>query len=365
MNLKHIAAVLILISAASCEDNPYGATGHVPDKGKEDIVIEKSEFAKGADISWVTQMEEDGVQFYGADGKTMECTALMKESGMNSIRLRVWVGPEDGWCGKEDVLVKARRARALGMRLMIDFHYSDSWADPSKQVKPVSWEGFTAEELAGAVADHTSQVLQLLKDNDIDVEWVQIGNEVNNGMLHPEGSIGKDETLLNFVKFFNAGHDAVKSIYPKAKVILHRSDGHKTDEFDWFLSKMKGMSLKYDIIGMSLYPSWWENGGWSDWRSIAETCMANISSFSGRYGKPVMICETGMPVSEPLMAKEAMQYILDEARRMEDCHGVFYWEPQTDGKWKPASYEALGWNAYSLGAFADGRPTAALDPFGE
>ena len=208
-------------------------------------------------------------------------------------------------------------------------------------------------------------MLQLLKDNDIDVEWVQVGNEVNNGMLHPEGNIDKEENRLNFLKFFNAGYDAVKNIYPKAKVLLHRSNGHQTDEFDWFLSQMKGLNLKYDIIGMSLYPSWWENGGWSDWRGTAEACLTNIASFSDRYGKPVIICETGMPVSEPQMAKEAMQYILDGARKIKDCHGVFYWEPQTDGKWKPSSYAALGWNAYSLGAFADGRPTAALDPFGK
>lgn len=365
MNLKHIAAVLILMSASSCEDNPYGATGHVPDNGKDENVIEKGEFAKGADISWVTQMEDDGVKFRDADGAETECTALMKEIGMNSIRLRVWVDPEGGWCGKEDVLKKALRAHALGMRLMIDFHYSDSWADPSKQVKPASWSGLTEQELAEAVAGHTSQVLQLLKDNGIDVEWVQVGNEVNNGMLHPEGKLDKEENRLNFLKFFNAGYDAVKSIYPKAKVILHRSNGHQTDEFDWFLSQMKGLNLKYDIIGMSLYPSWWENGGWSDWRGTAEACLTNIASFSDRYGKPVIICETGMPVSEPQMAKEAMQYILDGARKIKDCHGVFYWEPQTDGKWKPSSYAALGWNAYSLGAFADGRPTAALDPFGK
>jgi len=365
MNYRYIiSAIAIFLAAASCDEDNFRTEGLPSDK-KEDVTIGKGDFAKGADISWVTQMEEDGEKFYGDDGNDIECTALMKEIGMNAIRLRVWVDPEDGWCGKEDVLVKARRAQALGMRLMIDFHYSDSWADPSKQAKPAAWADFGVEELAEAVAGHTEEVLTLLKDNGVDVEWVQVGNEVNNGMLHPEGNIGKEETILNFVSFFNAGYNAVKKVFPQAKVILHRSDGHKTSEFDWFLSKMKGMNLKYDIIGMSLYPSWWENGGWSDWHSTGKTCISNISSFAGKYGKPVMICEVGMPVSEPEMAKEALEYLLEEARKIEDCHGIFYWEPQTDGKWKPSSYSALGWNAYSLGAFADGRPTAALDPFKE
>ena len=222
--IKFIQAFMIASAVlTSCSKDPDDGN----EKNETPDAIEKGEFAKGADISWATQMEKDGVKFYGADGNAIECTALMKEIGMNAIRLRVWVNPEDGWCGKEDVLVKAKRAQALGLRLMIDFHYSDSWADPSKQAKPAAWADFGVEKLAEAVAGHTEEVLTLLKDNGVDVEWVQVGNEVNNGMLHPEGNIGKEENILNFVNFFNAGYNAVKKVFPQAKVILHRSDGHK------------------------------------------------------------------------------------------------------------------------------------------
>jgi Arabinogalactan endo-1,4-beta-galactosidase len=96
-------------------------------------------FAAGADVSWLTQMEAAGKKFYNAGGTQMECMALLKSLGMNTIRLRVWVNPSDGWCNAQDLLVKAKRARDLGMRILIDFHYSDSWADPSKQTKPAAW----------------------------------------------------------------------------------------------------------------------------------------------------------------------------------------------------------------------------------
>ena len=114
---------------------------------KEEVVV--VDFYKGADISWVTELESKGHQFYNTAGKKTECTALMKEYGMNAIRLRVWVDPSahDDWCNKEDVLVKAKRAKALGMEVMIDFHYSDWWADPAKQNIPASWKGHSYEEM--------------------------------------------------------------------------------------------------------------------------------------------------------------------------------------------------------------------------
>lgn len=319
-------------------------------------------FAEGADISWVTQMEGDGVKFYNAEGKETECTALMKQTGFNAIRLRVWVNPDGGWCGKEDVLEKARRAQALGMRIMIDFHYSDTWADPSRQTVPETWTGYSIKQLSEAVKSHTKETLQLLKDNGIDVEWVQVGNEVNSGMLWPSGKI-QGYIADKFTGFVNSGYEGVKEIYPDAKVILHVSNGHDSSLFEWFFNLMKLNGAKYDIIGMSLYPSWWENGGWSAWKPVVDKCIANMQKMSADYGRPVIICETGMPVSDPQTAAEAMRYILEKTRATDSCHGVFYWEPQTDGKWKPASYSALGWNAYDKGAFSNGRPTAALAPF--
>ena len=376
MNLRNIViyAMVAMAAMAGCEKNPYGPTGYTPDtedkdEDKKDTteVIQPEEpvsFAKGADISWVTQMEEDGVTFYNADGQEKECTELMKELGFNAIRLRVWVNPEDGWCNKEDVLEKAFRASNLGMRLMIDFHYSDSWADPSKQNPPSAWKSYDAVQMAEAVASHTIDVLKSMKEVGIEVDWVQIGNEVNSGMLHPLGKVSGNDAV-NFVNFVNAGYKSVKEIYPDAKVIIHVSNGQDKDLFGWFFGLMKSHNARYDMIGMSLYPVWWENNGWTAWKPVVDNLVTNIESLVSKFGKPVMVCEVGLPVSEPKMSKDAIQYILDKTRKIEGCHGIFMWEPQTDGVWKPESYNSLGWNAYDKGAFKEGKATIALDPFKE
>ena len=376
MNLRNIViyAMVAMAAMAGCEKNPYGPTGYTPDtedkdEDKKDTteVIQPEEpvsFAKGADISWVTQMEEDGVTFYNADGQEKECTELMKELGFNAIRLRVWVNPEDGWCNKEDVLEKAFRASNLGMRLMIDFHYSDSWADPSKQNPPSAWKSYDAVQMAEAVASHTIDVLKSMKEVGIEVDWVQIGNEVNSGMLHPLGKVSGNDAV-NFVNFVNAGYKSVKEIYPDAKVIIHVSNGQDKDLFGWFFGLMKSHNARYDMIGMSLYPVWWENNGWTAWKPVVDNLVTNIESLVSKFGKPVMVCEVGLPVSEPKMSKDAIQYILDKTRKIEGCHGIFMWEPQTDGVWKPQSYNALGWNAYDKGAFKEGKATIAFDPFKE
>lgn len=354
MKTKHFVLLAILSAVLiSCADTEPPVTD------SERL----TEFTKGADISWVTQMEKDGVRFYSSSGEEIECTALMKEIGFDAIRLRVWANPTGKWCDKADVLAKAKRAQKLGMDIMIDFHYSSTWADPGNQTPPAAWASYSESEMADAVEAHTKDILQAMKDNSIDIRWVQIGNEVNQGMLWPLGKVN-GQSVGSFVTFLNAGYDAAKSIFPDTQVILHVSNGHDSDLFFWFFGLMDQKNASYDIIGMSLYPSWWENGGWCSWRTNVDKCMDNIQLVSRQFGKPVMICETGMPVNEPQMSADAMQYILDEAYKLNECLGVFYWEPQTDGVWKPAEYEGLGWNAYDKGAFKNGRPTKALDAFG-
>ena len=139
-------------------------------------VANAADFTLGADISWATEMESRGHKLYNYKGEEREATALMKEMGLNAIRLRVWVDPAEhgNWCNKEDVLVKALRAKQLGMDIMIDFHYSDWWADPAKQNIPAAWAKHKYKQLLVDVANHTKEVLTMLKDNGITVKWVQV-----------------------------------------------------------------------------------------------------------------------------------------------------------------------------------------------
>ena len=307
---------------------------------------------KGADISWVSEMESRGFKFYNAAGQERELTALMKEIGMNAVRLRVWVNPDGGWNGKADVVQKAKRASRLGMRIMIDFHYSDSWADPGKQNVPAAWKGKSDADMAAAVKAHTQEVLQALKAEDVDVAWVQVGNEVTNGMLWEGGKVAGTNTG-QFVQYFNAGREAVKAVYPQAQVILHLDNGWDLSTLNWFLALMKGKALDYDILGLSLYPSYWENGAFPDWKPKTEQFLANLPELYRNWGKPVMLVEFGMPASQPDKAKAALQCILDNTKDYAYFQGVFYWEPE-------AEHDR---NGYDYGAFSGGKPTAALDPF--
>jgi arabinogalactan endo-1,4-beta-galactosidase len=369
MNLKHILILFVVLvcTAAAC-NHRADPNGGSENGGSEngDTPSAAVAFAKGADLGWITEYEARGFKFYTAAGAEMECTALMKNLGLNSVRYRVWVNPTGGYNNVSDVLVKCKRAQALGMQIMIDFHYSDTWADPGKQIIPAAWEKYDATQMAAAVSEHTKSVLQALKDAKIDVTWVQVGNEVRPGMLMHTGTEGnlKDapatvtgkvtgSNVNHFVEYFNAGASAVKAVYPDAIVILHLDNGWDLGTLTWFYDLVGGKGAKYDMIGLSLYPSYWENGGYPDWRTKTSQCVTNLSTLHTRYNKPVMLVEFGMPASEPDKAKAALQYILDGTKTFDWFKGIFYWEPESE----------KARNGYDYGAFSGGKPTAALDPF--
>jgi len=302
-------------------------------------------FALGADVSWLTEMEAAGRFFYTREGQQKECIALLKELGMNSIRLRVWVNPSGGWNGVNDLLIKAKRAHNLGMRLMIDFHYSDNWADPGKQTKPAAWTSLSFADLQKAVYNHTFEVLNVLKTNGITPEWVQVGNETGDGMLWEDGKASK--SMSNYAKLNNSGYDAVKAVFPDAKVIIHLHNGYDNGLFRWMFDGLKNNGAKYDMIGMSLYPSWSPD----NWKTTVDKCKANMEDMIKRYNKEVMSVETGMSWDSP-DAYSFLNYLIQQTKTI--GKGVMYWEPQAYNNWK----------GYTLGAFDNnGRPTTALDAF--
>lgn len=321
-------------------------------KSDDDEPVVQDFFAKGADISWITEMEKKGYRFYDDSGKETECTALLAASGFNAVRYRVWVNPDGGWCGAQDVLTKAVRAKALGLKIMIDFHYSDWWADPGKQNVPAAWKGYDVQKMAEAVGKHTSDVLSYLRQNGIDVSWVQVGNEVENGMLWESGKV-EGNSAANFASYFNAGRNAVKSVYPDAKVILHVSNAWNTEVLNWFFGLMRDNSVYYDMIGLSLYPSYWENGAYPDWKTKTGQAVKNFSFLHANFSKDVMLVEFGMPVSQPDKAKECLQYLMDNTEGCDWFKGIFLWEPESEPER----------NGYDYGAFKGGKPTIALDPF--
>lgn len=338
-------------------------------------------FVKGADVGFLTSQERRGVKFHDKTGKERECLELLKNDyQISAIRMRVWVNPRGGNCDKYTLLAIAKRAKALNMDFMVDFHYSDSWADPGKQPIPKAWMGHSYEEMKQDVRNHTIEVLSLLKENDIEPRWVQVGNETTNGMLwsvktnergwevkdslgnsiitHSMGHIKTEPQ--QYAGFIRAGYDAVKEVFPNAIVIVHLDRGHRKSIYDKNLDTLLKYGGKFDMVGMSLYP-YWAMEGHPELKAddIITDCIDNICYVSDKYKCDVMIVETGYEVNEqhPEIMEEGcrqLSRVIREARNKTKghCRGVFYWEPQC----QPGGYK--------LGAFdSNATPTAIMDGF--
>lgn len=342
--MKGFLYIFIIVSLIACKKSTTDDPGPNPNPNPNPT----TEFFKGADISWVTQMEAAGRKFYNAAGVEKDCFQLMKDLGLNAIRLRAWVNPADGWNNTDDVVAKALRAKALGLKIMLNFHYSDTWADPGHQNKPAAWAAQNFTTLKTSLADYTTSVLNTLKTNGITPTWVQIGNETNDGMLWPDGKASTN--MNNFAQLILAGYNAVKAVDNNIKVIVHISNGYDNNLYRWIFDGLQNNGAQWDIIGMSLYPSP------ANWLTLNNQCLTNMNDMVSRYSKEVMIVEIGMSWDQ---AVESNAFITDLITKVKQVNGnkglgVFYWEPQ--------SYN--NWQGYTLGAFDNaGKPTIAMNAF--
>ena len=314
-----------------------------------------SVFAKGADVSWLPQMEATGYRFYDTDGKEKDCLQLLKERGMNTIRLRVFVNPSQdkasGHCSKEETVAMALRAQKAKMRIMIDFHYSDTWADPAKQAKPAAWANLSFDALQNKVYEHTFDVLTALQKAGVTPEWVQVGNEIPDGMLWPDGSTNNWAQLAQLL---NKGYEATKAVNAKIKVIVHVDEGNNNEKFRWFFDKATEHQVKYDVIGLSYYPFWIKK----DYSETIADLQNNLNDMASRYQKEVMVVEVGGVDEQVQNTRELLAATIKAVRAVPNNKGlgVLYWEPQG----------AKSWSGYGLSAWQpDGKPSPALDAFKE
>ena len=320
-------------------------------------------YAYGADCSWITEQENDGVLFYDSIGQAADGLRVMRDAGMNAVRLRVWVNHSTGWCNKEDVIAKAKRAAALKLRVMIDFHYSDFFADPSRQNMPETWVNYDLEQMKQAVTDHTTEVLTALQTEGVTPEWIQVGNETRNGMLWPMGQLWDNNGDLpngwkNYAALTTAGYNACKAVFPDALVIVHIDNAYENN--NWFFRSLKYYGGKFDMIGLSHYPMMKQWSG-KDWDEMNELAAANIKLLHAEFNCPIMVVEIGTMASTE---EKAAEVILDFRQRVDTLDymkGIFYWEPQVYNNWRPNEYIELGWGAYNMGAFTSkGQPNNAL-----
>lgn len=289
-----------------------------------------------------------------------DCIATLREMGMNAVRLRVWVNHATGWSNKEDMLSLAKRAAEQGQRIMIDIHYSDFFADPSHQTIPAAWQNYDYETMLEAVREHTLDVLYTLKEAGIKPEWVQIGNETPNGMLWPMGKVNKEEgEWAHYAGITAMGYKSAKEAFPDINVIVHVDNAY--EQRDWFWQQMAAHGGKWDMIGLSHYPmmSAW-NGG-KTWQEMNELAEANIRRLISQWHCPVMIAEIGMFANDTLSATVMADFV-ERAQAIDSCAGIFYWEPEYYGNWRPAEYIPLGWNGYDMGAFTpEGKPSEVME----
>ena len=319
--------------------------------------------AKGADLSWLSEMEHDGVKFRDAGGKEADVFESLQALGMNAVRLRVWVDPPGGWSGKDDAVALAERAGKLGLDLMIDFHYSDFFADPGKQDIPAAWlpDADKLDAMAKHVSEHTADVLEALKDKGITPKWVQIGNETTNGMLWDSGRLWTDSGDIpdgrkHFATLLNAGYEAAKKVFPDVIAIAHIDNAYEYR--DWWFEQIKAAGGKFDMIGLSHYP---QTSSQYSWKEMNAKALTNIEKLGDKFGCPVMVVEIGTKASDQNLAAQIVGEFVGAAAKLKAYSGVFYWEPEVFGGWKPAVYNEKGWGSYDMGAFdSNGRPGKAL-----
>ena len=312
----------------------------------------RGSWAKGCDLSWLSEMEQDSMFGY-------DCIERLRAEGMNAVRLRVWVNHATGWSNKADMVALAERAAKAGQRIMIDIHYSDFFADPSHQTIPAAWQNYDYETMLEAVREHTLDVLNALKEKGIEPEWVQIGNETPNGMLWPMGRVDKEQgNWEQYAGFTAMGYKAAKEVFKDIIVIVHVDNAY--EQRDWFWKSMSEHGGRWDMIGLSHYPmmSAW-NGG-KTWQEMNELAEENIKRLIRDWHCKVMIAEVGTFANDPTSVSVMADFI-ERITAIDSCAGIFYWEPEVYGGWRPAEYIPLGWGSYGMGAFTEeGEPAETL-----
>ncbi len=243
----------------------------------------------GIDISWLPNYESAGGKFYTAAGKPTTVFDLMKLSGVRVVRIRVFVNPNYRNGKLSDAIALASRAKDAGLDVCLDLHFSDDWADPGHQQTPAGWSTTNIDVLAGQVQSYVARTLTEFKNRSIPLAYVQLGNEISNGMLWPLGRIDGNNSVQwkNLAKIFNAATSALRQIMPSAKNLLHLDCSGDSNRLRWWLMNASYYWIRdYNIVGLSYYPQW--HGGL---KSLTET----LEVVAWEFEKPVILAETAYP----------------------------------------------------------------------
>jgi arabinogalactan endo-1,4-beta-galactosidase len=272
------------------------------------------DFLVGADISWVPQQEAEGRR-YSVDGAERDILAILKEYGFNTIRLRLFVNPAApggysarDYCGLDATLAMAKRVKTAGMGLLLDLHYSDTWADPAHQTKPAAWRDLDFAGLTNAVHRYTVDTLTAFAKRGLTPAIVQVGNEISAGLLWPEGRWDDFDKLAALL---SAGIRGVREAAPSAQVMLHLALGGQNEKSRWFLDHVLSRGVEFDLIGQSYYPRW---------HGTLDELKANLTDLATRYRQDLLVVEYSAP-DGPAINSILRSLPAGKGR------GSFIWEP--------------------------------------
>ncbi|MHC4643145.1 MAG: glycoside hydrolase family 53 protein [Planctomycetota bacterium] len=304
----------------------------------------KRDFLVGGDISMLTKIEEHGGVFRD-EGNPVDFLKILKMYGCNCQRLRIFVHPTYRNAVVQDTaytIALAKRIKSQGMKLLLNFHYSDTWADPGHQKKPVAWAGLDFEELVAKVTEYTSSVIDEFNKNNILPDMVQIGNEITPGMLWPDGKLSgssnSDVAWQRFTRLLKAGVQGVRQPLKKeqdVRIMIHVDCGGNNKRTQWFFDNLNRNSVPYDIIGVSFYP-WWHG--------TMDNLLENLRETTKKYAKDIMVVETAYPYRGDWSKKKNMlwpitqqgqyDFLVELVRAVRQVPenrgiGVLYWYPES------------------------------------
>ena len=239
---------------------------------------------RGADISSLKKSEDKGGVYAYEDGTQADALKILHDHGLNYARIRVWMNSPDGYHGKAQLLEMAKRLKRNKMKLLVDFHYADSWADPGKQPRPAAWKDLDFEGLKQAVYDHTYDICSGLKEQSTPAAMVQIGNEITNGLLWPEGK--NDQSFDNLAALLKAGIRGGKDCLPETRLMLQLDNGCNNAMYRWWFDSIIDRDVPFDLIGVSYYPYW---------HGTLESLQSNLNDIAVRYNRDIIVVETAYP----------------------------------------------------------------------
>ena len=312
---------------------------------------------RGADVSSLQRALELGQKYYDANGVEQNPLDILQSIGVNYIRLRVWVNPASGYNNLSRLVEFAPQVKSRGLKLLIDLHYSDTWADPANQFPPAAWKGHDLDQLKADVYDHTLEVCSALKAAGAAPNMIQIGNEITPGMLWDVGRINHDN-FENVSALIKEGYNAVKACDPSILVMLHTDRGGDNAATRWWYDGIQAQGVNWDVTGLSYY---------CYWHGTIPAMQSNLADIKARYNKPVILVETaytfspqngdsegnvitdaapcaGYPAS--LTGQANFFNAVKTAVKNAGGEGVFWWEPAWVGTkgngWDPADINNTG-----------------------